>query len=90
MCLLTFGRGAQRRDSHDARVESLQYSLDHATLARGIPAFEHNNDPLAGLANRLLQLHHLLLETAQLGFVEPLLQFRLLPGLLGLDLEHFG
>ena len=56
-------------DPGDARVEALGDSLDGATLAGGVTAFEQNDHLLLCLDNPVLQLDQLRLETEELAEV---------------------
>ena len=72
--LLLGARPADRPDMHPARVELFGQALDGAALARGIPAFEHDDaapplDPVD-----LLELEHRDLQFVQLLLIARLVR----------------
>src|SRR5262249_18484719 len=84
LALLTIRRGWQGNHAKHARADALGEGLDGAALPRRIAAFEHDDDPRAGILHPILQvakldlkLVHLLLvvlalQLAVVGFVLPL------------------
>ena len=69
LALLAFGGLRQRDVLRDPRVQVFRDPLDHASLAGGVPSFEHHRDPRLGVEDPLLHLHELFLESGQLAFV---------------------
>ena len=56
------GRGGQRGDPRDARVEIFGDPFDRAALARPVTAFEDHHDAGAGKSHPLLQFHEFRLQ----------------------------
>ncbi len=67
--LLAIGRRGQGHHSEHARADSLGDRSDRASLAGGIPAFKHNNDPQSLVLDPVLQFTKFLLQFAQFVFV---------------------
>src|SRR5262249_37822570 len=70
------GRRRQRHETERARADTLGDRLDRSALASGIATLEHDDDPLAGLLDPLLQRAQLRLQPAQGLFVLLTLEFR--------------
>src|SRR5262245_16018972 len=77
----------QRRNTADARVETLGDPLDHAAFAGRIAAFENHHDFLFVLRNPVLQLHQLALQAEQLAEVELPVDAILLEVVIGIGQE---
>ena len=64
-----FRRRRQRGHATDARIQPLRDAFDDAALARGVAAFEDDDDLVFGLHDPVLQLHQFPLQAEQLAEV---------------------